>query len=158
MRIALYHQTLGFGANLVAAELSPGDEELLLGREAVDVGRSRLAFERFLIGEIGDLRSAQVADTFAEHELAVVVDIFLDEVIVELIGDAGSSLLEVFEVGVDPPVAQAAEEIELRALVVEAMRDFVADDDADRAVIHGIDGIDIESRRLQNSGGELDVV
>jgi len=44
MRIALHHQALRFRANLVAAELAPRDEELLLGVEAVDVGRARLAF------------------------------------------------------------------------------------------------------------------
>src|SRR6187399_1937593 len=37
MRVALDHRALGLGADLVAAELAPGDEELLIGREAVDV-------------------------------------------------------------------------------------------------------------------------
>ena len=43
MRIALHHQALRFGADLVAAELAPGDEELLLGSEAIDVGGAWLA-------------------------------------------------------------------------------------------------------------------
>src|SRR5258708_5021173 len=33
MRIALHHQPLCFGPDFVAPELSPGDKELLLGRE-----------------------------------------------------------------------------------------------------------------------------
>ena len=56
MRVALRRQTLGFGANFVAAELSPGDEELLLGSEAVDISRTcKLAFERLLITTVEQL-------------------------------------------------------------------------------------------------------
>src|ERR1700730_4605355 len=68
MGIALHHQALRVGTDLVAAELSPGDEELLLGSEAVDVSRARFAFERFLIGEVGNFGAAQISDAFAENE------------------------------------------------------------------------------------------
>ena len=43
MRIALHHEPLRFRSGLVSAELSPGDKELLIGREAVKDRRRRLA-------------------------------------------------------------------------------------------------------------------
>src|ERR1041385_8210972 len=43
VRIALDHQALGLGADRVGAELAPGDEELLIGGEAVERGGRRLA-------------------------------------------------------------------------------------------------------------------
>jgi hypothetical protein len=42
VRIGLEHQALRLDASCVAAKLSPGDEELLLGREAVDICGARL--------------------------------------------------------------------------------------------------------------------
>src|SRR6185503_10597742 len=44
--VGLHHQSLRLRPDLVAAELAPGDEELLVGREAVDGGRRWLALER----------------------------------------------------------------------------------------------------------------
>ena len=123
MRVGLHHEPLPFNAHRIAAELSPGDEKLLLGSEAVDVGGARLAFQGFLVGEIRDLCAAQVADAFTEHQLAVVVYAIFDKVVIELIGDAGSARLKIFQVLVRPPVAKASEEIVLRPLIVEAMRD-----------------------------------
>src|SRR5579862_9957108 len=121
MRIALHHQALRFGTDFVATELTPCDEELLLGSEAVNVRGARLALQRFLICEVGHLGSPQVSDALAEYELAVVVNVFLDVIVVELIGDAGCAPLKVFQVSLGPPVSQAPQIIELRTLVVEAM-------------------------------------
>ena len=45
----------------------------------------RLALARFLVGAIRDLRAGEIADRFAEHELAVVMDAGLDEIAVELV-------------------------------------------------------------------------
>src|SRR5882672_10557925 len=106
MRIGLHHQALGLDADLVATELSPGDEELLLGGEAVKVRGTGLAFERFLVRKKCNLRAPQVADAFAQHELAVVVDSGLDEVVVELIGNTSAALLKLLLVCVCPPVAE----------------------------------------------------
>src|SRR5688572_22981121 len=74
VRVALDHGALRFGADLVATPLAPRDEELLLGREAVDGRLGALPFAGFLVGEERDLRAGEVADRFAEHELAVVVE------------------------------------------------------------------------------------
>src|ERR1700730_16596509 len=98
MGIALDHEALGFGTDFVAAELAPGDEELLLSREAVDIRGARSALERFLVGEIRILGSSQIADTFAQHKFAVVVNVFLDVVVIELIGDAGPASLKILQV------------------------------------------------------------
>ena len=48
--------------------------------------------------------------------------------------------------------------VELAALIVEAVDDFVSDDHADGAVVHGIIFRGIEKRRLQNSGREVNGV
>src|SRR5271163_3925429 len=104
MRIALHHQALLFRTSLIAAELSPGNEKLLFRCEPVDVSRARLAFERLHIRKVRDPRSPQIADAFTEHELAVVVNVFLDEIVIKLIGDARRASLKIFQVGFGPPV------------------------------------------------------
>ena len=57
-----------------------------------------------------------------------------------------------------PPVAEIAVGVELAALVVEAVGEFVTDHGADRAEVHRIVGPVVIERRLQNSGGKRDVV
>ncbi len=126
-------------------------------KPSITAGRG-LAFERFLVGEVGDLGAAKVSDAFAKDEFAVVMDIFLDEVVIELVGHAGSAGLKGFQVGVGPPVSQATQIVKLRAFVVEAVGDFVADDHADGAVVDGIDGFHVEGWRLKNAGRKDDFV
>src|SRR5205823_4240344 len=58
VRIGENHLALGFGTNSITARLSPSDEELLLGGEAVNVGRARLAFHGFLQSAIGEFDPA----------------------------------------------------------------------------------------------------
>src|SRR6185295_13256808 len=111
----------------VAAELAPADEELLLWCEAVDRRLGSLALARLLVGEERDLRASQVADALAEHELAVVVDAGLDEVAVVLLRHALRARLEFLQVLIGPPVLQPSLRVVLRALVVEAVADLVAD-------------------------------
>ena len=56
------------------------------------------------------------------------------------------------------PLAQVALAVVLGALVVEAVGHLVADDHADAAEVDGrVDG-EVEEGRLQNAGGEVDVV
>ena len=57
-----------------------------------------------------------------------------------------------------PPVAKVAIFVELAALIVEAVRHFVADHHANRAVVGRIVGCGIEERRLENAGGEANFV
>ena len=94
MRIVLHHRARECGADGVAAELPPGDEELLIRREPVDRGQRWFATLRDLECAVRDPRPGQIADALAQHELAVVVDPRLDEVAVELLDDAGRALVE----------------------------------------------------------------
>src|SRR6266700_663573 len=73
MRVALYHQLLSLEARGIAAELTPGDEELLIGREAVDLF-GRLALCGLLERAIGNLQAGQVADRLSQYELPVDVN------------------------------------------------------------------------------------
>ena len=57
-----------------------------------------------------------------------------------------------------PPVAQVALLVELAALIVEAVRQFVADHGAGAAVVDGGVAAGLIERRLQNAGGEVDGV
>ena len=68
------------------------------------------------------------------------------------------ALLELLAVGVGPPVVQVAVAVVLRALVVEAVADLVADDRADAAVVDRVVGVEVEERRLQDRGREDDLV
>ena len=53
-----------------------------------------------------------------------------------------------------PPLVDVAEVVELAALVVEAVRDLVADDDADAAVVERLREVLVVERGLQDSRGE----
>ena len=57
-----------------------------------------------------------------------------------------------------PPVVQVALAVVLRPLVVEAVTDLVTDDGPDAAVVERRVGVRVEERRLQDRGGEADLV
>src|SRR6266853_5892347 len=101
MRIALHHLALQLGSDLIAAPLSPGDEELLLGRETLD-GRTRVLPLRLVERQIRDLGARQVGDAFTEHQLAVVMDARLDEIAVELTRDTRGLLVKAPEIRLTP--------------------------------------------------------
>ncbi len=75
-----------------------------------------------------------------------------------LVGHAGGALFEFLGVLHGPPVAQIALGVELAAFVVEAVGQFVADGGAGVAVVGRVVHFRIEERRLQDAGGEIDVV
>src|SRR5436190_16657676 len=124
MRVALHHQAHRFRPDRVAAELTPADEELLIGREAVDRLRGMLLL-CFLKCEVRDLGAGEIADRLAEDEASLMMDAGLDEVVLELIGDARRALVEVLLVIRRPPVFQSSLGVELRALIIEAVTDLV---------------------------------
>ena len=105
-----------------------------------------------------DLRAGQIADRFAEDQMAVVMDAGLDVVTLELAGHALGSFLESLQIVRRPPVVEVPLRIDLRSLIVESMADLVTDDDTDRAVVHRIDRVDVEGRRLQDPRGKNDLV
>jgi hypothetical protein len=57
-----------------------------------------------------------------------------------------------------PPVLQVALGVVLAALVVEAVGELVADGGAGVAVVGRVVHLRVEERRLQDAGGEVDVV
>ena len=107
---------------------------------------------------IRDLGARQVGDALTKHQLAVVMEVRLDEITVELTGDTRGLLVEAPEIRLAPPIAQTSIGVELCALVVEAVTDLVPDHHADAAVIHGVHGVGIKRRRLQDAGREHDLV
>src|SRR5438874_6772950 len=157
MRITLNHLSLCFPTNLIPAELTPCNKELLIGSKTVERRRGMLLF-RFLICQKCDLRSGKVADALAQHQVPVVVNPRFDEVIIELVRDAHGTSLETFLVIYRPPVLQPAISVEFRSLIVKAVADLVPDYNSNGTVIHGIDRVHIESRRLKNRGGKDNLV
>src|SRR5258708_37661810 len=73
-----------------------------------------------------------------------------------LVRNALAALVVLFGVLRSPPIAQVALSVKFASLIVEAMREFVADNHANGAVIHGIVHRLFEEWRLQNAGGEID--
>src|SRR5262249_2347760 len=74
----------------------------------------------------------------AENELPLVVAPGLDEVPVELLGDAASAALELLAIRLGPPGSGAAVEVELGSAGIDAMGQVVRDARADPPVVLGI--------------------
>src|SRR5258708_22095486 len=74
------------------------------------------------------------------------------------IGNAARASFEFLTISISPPVAEVTGAIELAALIVEAMREFMTNDHADAAKVHGLVFSFVEERWLQNAGGEGDVI
>src|SRR5437667_3014428 len=86
------------------------------------------------------------------------MNIWLNEIIIELIGDTGGAALETFQVVSSPPVVEPALSVELRTLIVEAVADFVPDHHPNRSVIDGIHALHIKRRRLKNASRKYNFV
>src|SRR5262249_10304953 len=97
VRIALNHYALRFRTRFVAAPLSPGDKELLVGRESVN-GGCRMLLLRLLEGQIGNLGPCKIANALSQDEFAIMVDRGLDKVAVELAHNARGAFLEALEI------------------------------------------------------------
>ena len=97
MRIGVGLQARSFGALIRSPDLRPAEEETLLRGEAVDFF-ARLPFQRFFVGGVGDGETAEIADAFAQHQLAILMQAGLDFVGVKLFCDAGGALVEIFAI------------------------------------------------------------
>ncbi len=71
-----------------------------------------------------------------------------------LTNDALLPLLELSEGFNVPPLLDVAQVVELPALVVEAVRDLVPNDDTDTAVVQGLGEVFVVERWLQDGGRE----
>ena len=86
------------------------------------------------------------------------MQVAVDDVGVELVGNAGSARLEILEIFRAPPVFQVALAVELAAVVVKTMCDFMSDHRTHSAVIHGVIGLRIVEGRLQDAGRKDDFI
>ena len=84
------------GRAVVRPNAREAEKEALLGRKAVDrFCGSGLASQRALEGHVRDGQSAEIGDAFAEHQLAVFVQIVGRLKRVKLLFDARGALLEI---------------------------------------------------------------
>ena len=103
-------------------------------------------------------QATKVGKVFAEREFAVEVNAGDRLNGVVLLDHALRAFIEFLLVFFRPPILEIAVFIELAALVVEAMREFVADGRAHVAIIGGIIFLVAEEGRLKVSGGKVDVI
>src|SRR5260370_2804697 len=87
MRVGVGHQPREFESFVRAPHLRPAQEKTLLGSKAVLVRRARLALQRLFIGGVGDGQTAEIGDAFAEHQLAILVEIAAGHLRPALAGD-----------------------------------------------------------------------
>ena len=157
VRIGLEPRQQVLLAVLARPDLAPAVEEALVAGEPVD-DRCLLAGEREHVGLVRDGEAAEIADVLAERELAVDGVALHRLVLVVLRGQLRAERLELRAILLSPPHAQVAVAVVLRAGVVEAVADLVADHRADATVVGGVVGLGIEERRLQDRGREDDLV
>src|SRR5450755_4245122 len=112
----------------------------------------------FAEGKKRELEPADVGDVLAQRELAVQLQLIDRDVSAVLLLDAGSALAVAGCIVGLPPVAQISLRVILAPAIVEAMRDLVPDHHADAAVVDRRVDLRIEERRLQDAGGEDDLV
>src|SRR3954470_20592446 len=106
MRIDHHREALLLNPDFVAPALSPTDKETLLRREPADQRRPRLAFQGLHVSQVGDARPGQISDRFAQDQFPVVRHAGFDEVVVELIYNALSSLVKTLSIFRSPPVLE----------------------------------------------------
>ena len=158
MRIAHHLEAQRIVAELGAPELPIGEEEALLGRKAVDLRRRRLAGEGMFERIIGDGKAAEIGDVLAQRELAVDRQAGQRLEPVEFVHELLRARLELGGVRLGPPVGEVAIGVVEPAPVIEAVRDLVADDHADAAVVDRVVERRVEERRLEDGGEEHDLV
>ena len=104
------------------------------------------------------MNAAVIGGVFSLGEKAVLLDAgaCVGNVLSVLVGNTFATLVILFTVFGSPPVAQVAVSVELASLIVEAVDDFMSNDHADGAQVHGVVLCRIEERRLQNASREVD--
>src|ERR1700704_113558 len=158
MRISVGLQARELGPNVDRPIFRVTKKKALLGREAVGVLCGWLAMQRFLERRVCEFHAAQVRDALSLDQLAIFMQAFLDFIPIELFHNTFAAFLKTLHVFRSPPILKIAARIELRALIVEAVSDFVADDRPDAAIVVRIVTLGIVERRLQYSGWENDFV
>src|SRR5258706_910851 len=140
-----------------APDLRPAQKEALFRCESVALGRN-LAAQCIHQRHVRDPHAAVVGRVFAQRELPIQLYVIDGVKTGVLIHDALRAILERLVIYFRPPVAQVALRVILAALIVEAVGQLMPDHRADRAEIDRVVHAVVIKRRLQNSGGEIDVV
>jgi len=128
MRIGLHLQAQLFGARITTPALTVAEEELLQRRVTVLFGIEIEAFS-FGIGQecdIGEPQAAVVGGVFAERELAIDLHVINHHEVAVLVNFTIGFFLELLSVLGGPPILEIAVAIELAALVVKGVGQFVA--------------------------------
>ena len=116
------------------------------------------AFERIHERHKREPQAAIVGRVLAERQFSIDVNIVdrLERRV--LLNETLGAFFELLGVLRGPPVLQIAFWIELPALIVETVRQLVADDGSDGAVVHRRVHALVIERRLEDAGGEIDIV
>src|SRR6185312_9691068 len=99
-----------------------------------------------------------IGGVFAQREFAVQVNVINGNKAVVLVHKALCAFLKSLGIFSGPPVMEVAVGVEQPSLIIEAVRELVPDHGANAAEIHGIIGLKVVKRRLQDSGGKVDIV
>ncbi len=144
-------------ADVAGPYIGIGEIEALVGRETVDY-RTFGSVERILVCCVGDTETALVGDVLPESKTSVGFEAGSNFDAVELGDELVGKSVEGFSIGGCPPVGKIAVFVKLTALVVESMSHFVADDNADSAIVDRIVGFGVEEGHLEDTGREADFV
>jgi len=136
----------GLGAPAYAV----GDEELLIARISVIRWR-RGAREREPVGIMGGGQASHVGNVFAERLQTVHVQIREWTIAIVLRRQPHAGRAEARQIGLAPPVAEAPVGVELRALIIEAVTDLVANRGANVAEIERRWIMRVKKRRLEDT-------
>ena len=109
-------------------------------------------------GIVGNAQTTLVGDVLTQCQVAIGMEILDDDNLVELSSQFLGGCLETCGIALGPPVNHVALAVEHAALVVKAVRHFVADYHANGTIVGCIVGIHIEERWLQDGSREADLV
>src|SRR5271170_4424942 len=161
VRIGLHLQANLCGTDAAAPVLSEGDEEFLNWRIAVRVLRLEvdvLALRVCQEGHVGEAQAAVVGRVLAQRELAVHLNVVHGGEVAVLLHLAIGLLVELLSVIGSPPIGQVSIAVKLASLIVEAVRELVADDSSGVTIILSVRRVRIEEQQLQNASWKIDIV
>ena len=143
----------------MAPDLGVTQEEALLRGEAIEFFLfDGAVFKAADQSHEGQPNAGIVGAIFAQREPPVEIRAFHGAEAGILFVNAIHPFLEFRGILLGPPITQIAVGIELAALVVKAMGEFVTDNRANTAKVEGHIGVSAIERRLQDAGGKIDVV
>src|SRR5215469_7204113 len=124
MGISQSAQAHFFRTLVVAGPLSKANKESLIGREPGD-RLEVFTFCLILPRQIGEDFAAEISYIFTQRQLAVDVNVVNHDVLGILVSNTLGALLKFLPVFFGPPLAQIAMCVELAALIVEAVGEFM---------------------------------